>query len=235
MSNAVTGSAALIDLKNDLTQLSKSLLVIYDLMNEDMHKVGEAWQDSKYQEFMQGYQPQIKKCEEIANRYTDWCARVLEPTIQNVLAVERTDVSGGAVSGGSVGGAVIGGTAVAAGAGSVAASTGMADTSGFNMGNDQTPSSKVASDIDTFLNKPSTSAKQPFSAADQACVDRFGPGYHGVPSSESDAHVHFGGTTGGNKVTSGLEVDLGILKGKLGSEANGGSETLEGWAQCVKD
>lgn len=97
MSNAVTGSAALIDLKNDLTQLSKTLLVIYDLMNADMRQVGEAWQDGKYQEFVQGYQPQIKKCEEIANRYADWCARVLDPTIQNVVAVEQTDVSGGGI------------------------------------------------------------------------------------------------------------------------------------------
>lgn len=97
MSNAVTGSAALIDLKNDLTQLSKTLLVIYDLMNADMRQVGEAWQDAKYQEFVQGYQPQIKKCEEIANRYADWCARVLDPTIQNVVAVEQTDVSGGGI------------------------------------------------------------------------------------------------------------------------------------------
>ena len=94
MSNAVTGSVALMDLKNDLTQLSKALHVIYDLMNADMRQVGEVWQDGKYQEFVQGYQPQIQKCEEIANRYADWCTRVLEPTIQNVIAVEQTNVSG---------------------------------------------------------------------------------------------------------------------------------------------
>ena len=85
------------------------------------------------------------------------------------------------------------------------------------------------------MDKPATNTKKPFSVADQACVDKFGAGYHGIPSTEKEAHVHFGGTTGANQVTSGLEVDLGILKGKLGSEANSGSETVEGWAQCVKD
>ena len=105
MSKDQTSSAALIELKNDLTQLSKALHVIYDLMNADMRQLGDTWQDGKYQEFVQGYQPQIQKCEEIANRYADWCARVLEPTIQNVVVVEKTDVSGASIgAGGSVGG-----------------------------------------------------------------------------------------------------------------------------------
>ena len=105
MSKDQTSSAALIELKNDLTQLSKALHVIYDLMNADMRQLGDTWQDGKYQEFVQGYQPQIQKCEEIARRYADWCARVLEPTIQNVVVVEKTDVSGASIgAGGSVGG-----------------------------------------------------------------------------------------------------------------------------------
>lgn len=120
MSNAVTGSVALTELKSDLTQLSKTLHVIYDLMNTDMRQVGEAWQDGKYQEFVQGYQPQIKKCEEIANRYTDWCTRVLEPTIQNVIAVEQTDVSGGSIN---TGGAFGGGTPVDSSSSGVSSST----------------------------------------------------------------------------------------------------------------
>ena len=48
---ARVGSAALIDLQNDLTLLSKSLLKIYELMDADMRKVNVAWQDGKYQEF----------------------------------------------------------------------------------------------------------------------------------------------------------------------------------------
>ena len=107
--NAVTSSAALIELKSDLTRLSKTLHVIYDLMNSDMSQVGQAWQDGKYQEFVEGYKPQINKCEEISERYTEWCVRVLDPTIENVLAVEKTDVSGGTGGGSVGGGGIVGG------------------------------------------------------------------------------------------------------------------------------
>lgn len=91
---ARVGSAALSELKTDLTQLSQTLHQIYELMNADMRQVNAAWQDSKYEEFVQGYKPQIDKCENIANRYAEWCAKVLDPTIENVVAVETLDVSG---------------------------------------------------------------------------------------------------------------------------------------------
>ena len=98
---ARVGSVALTELKSDLTQLSQTLHQIYELMNADMRQVNAAWQDNKYQEFVQGYQPQIRKCEDIANRYAEWCARVLDPTIENVIAVETTDVSGADFNGSS--------------------------------------------------------------------------------------------------------------------------------------
>ena len=205
MSNAVTSSAALIDLENDLTQLSKALHVIYDLMNADMRQVGEAWQDSKYQEFVQGYQPKIQKCEEIANRYTEWCAKVLEPTIQNVVAVETTAVSGGAASGRSVGGAVIGGAAVA---GTVVGGVGIAE--GFNLGtnNASKPSTKavpisngcgsenswgsrngakyVGRPIDALLTGTSIEAQN--ASCDQHDKDY----YNGVPKEKADADFRYG-------------------------------------------
>lgn len=91
---AKVGSVALTELKSNLTQLSQTLHQIYELMNADMRQVNAAWQDAKYQEFVQGFQPRIRKCEDIANRYAEWCARVLDPTIENVVAVETLDVSG---------------------------------------------------------------------------------------------------------------------------------------------
>ena len=93
-SGAVTGSAALTELKKDLTQLSATLHEIFELMNMDMRNIGNDWQDGKYQEFVEGYRPQINKCEEISERYKEWCMRVLDPTIENVIAVEKTDVVG---------------------------------------------------------------------------------------------------------------------------------------------
>jgi hypothetical protein len=123
MSNAVTGSVALTELKNDLTRLSDTLHTIYDLMNADMTQVGQAWQDGQYQQFVDGYKPQINKCEEISERYKEWCLRVLDPTIENVIAVEKTDVGGGS---GYVGGAN-------AAAGESAGAVGSTIGSGFNV------------------------------------------------------------------------------------------------------
>lgn len=194
---AKVGSTALIELKNDLTQLSKTLLVIYDLMNADMRQIGEAWQDRQYQQFVQGYQPQIQKCEEIANRYAEWCAKVLEPAIQNVVAVEMTDVSNGAVDG-SVGGMVIGGAVVA---GTVVGGAGIAK--GFNMeaNNVSRPSTKAVpisngcGSESSGLSSDLASAAKPFDAfitgtsleEQTASCDQHDKDYYfGVPKEQAD-------------------------------------------------
>jgi hypothetical protein len=143
MSNAVTSSVALTELKNNLTNLSKSLHNIYDLMNTDMRQIGEAWQDGKYQEFVEGYKPQIDKCEEISVRYNDWCQRVLNPTIENVIAVERTDVGSG--SGAAVrAGASSAGTMNGAGATGAAMGATSGKVGGFNMGGNQSSNQDTA-------------------------------------------------------------------------------------------
>ena len=126
--NAVTSSAALIELKSDLTRLSNTLHVIFDLMNTDMSQVGQTWQDGKYEEFVQGYRPQINKCEEISVRYSEWCARVLDPTIENIIAVETTDVGGGGGSFGS------GNATDTSGGSSIAPESTGRKISGFNLG-----------------------------------------------------------------------------------------------------
>lgn len=138
MSNAVTSSVALTELKTDLTKLSATLHEIFDLMNADMSQVGQAWQDGKYEEFVQGYRPQINKCEEISARYSEWCSRVLEPTIQNVIAVEKTDVGSGS-GGGSVGGVGVASAGAMAGVGATAGKIG-----GFNMGGSQSSNLNTA-------------------------------------------------------------------------------------------
>ena len=88
------GSEGLKALKDDLTNLSKSLHQVYELMNADLSKLGEAWRDSKYEEFLNGFRPQMNKCEEIAQRYEDWCKKVLDPAIEKCIKIEDTDVSG---------------------------------------------------------------------------------------------------------------------------------------------
>jgi hypothetical protein len=91
--NARTSSEALINLQTSLSRLSEELHGIYELMNANMRNVGNYWQDAKYQEFVEGYSPRIQKCEEIATRYDEWCKKVLQPTIERIIEVERVNVS----------------------------------------------------------------------------------------------------------------------------------------------
>jgi len=99
VNGAEVSSEALAELKTGLSQLSESLLELYDLMTADMTQVGEYWRDPKYEEFQSGYSKQIKECERISQRYTEWCGKVLDPAIERVIAIERTDVGG---DGGSI-------------------------------------------------------------------------------------------------------------------------------------
>lgn len=98
MTNVATNSAALTELKSDLTHLSKDLHEIYELMTTEMRQLSDFWQDDKYQEFVQGFQVQISKCEAIAARYQEWCTKVLAPTIENINAIEISDVGGSSSS-----------------------------------------------------------------------------------------------------------------------------------------
>lgn len=100
----ITSSVTLIKLKEDLLNLSKSLHEIYNLMDADMNNLSELWRDGKYEEFISGYKPQINKCEEIAEKYEDWCKRVLDPAIEKAIIIEGANVGpdGGSASGGGV-------------------------------------------------------------------------------------------------------------------------------------
>lgn len=113
----VTSSATLIKLKENLLNLSKSLHEIYNLMNADMSNLGKLWRDGKYEEFISGYKPQINKCEEIAEKYEDWCKRVLDPAIEKAIIIEGADVGldGGSIYSGGVSGGNVESEAVSAG------------------------------------------------------------------------------------------------------------------------
>lgn len=256
-SNAVTSSAALSELQSDLTQLSTTLHEVFELMNTDMSQVGQAWQDGKYQEFVDGYKPQIQKCEIISEQYKLWCTKVLAPTIENVIAVERTDVGSG---GGSVGGASAASTGTMAGVGATGAATvGSTIGSGFNVVGSQTPiqepssnrrivsrptadskGSSTVSKIDSYLNNSNT--KKPLSKMDKACIQDTGGVYnHGELGTPSDHHIErtiSASDTTNDKLNGGLEVDAKIVKGKFGADT-GVSSTLSQsdkiFIKCSKD
>lgn len=133
------GSQGLTELKNDLTNLSKALHELFELMNADMRQVGEAWRDSKYEEFVSGYKPKIAKCEEISERYAEWCKKVLEPAIADCINYEKSNLGGD--NSGSTGSGINGGGADNTG-GSLASSSNNDKFAGFNMGNNNPKSSE---------------------------------------------------------------------------------------------
>ena len=246
---ARVGSAALIDLQNDLTLLSKSLLKIYELMDADMRKVNVAWQDGKYQEFVQGYKPQIEKCEKIANRYIAWCSKVLEPTIQNAVAAENVNVSGDEAVG-----AVVGATAAVGGAGIASAAGAVGKNRAFNLsGHKESPEEGAI--INSLSNKDAdiiTPQKKvvprPGINDDSLTVsvsniaDPCGPGEHAKltsftvkkGSSHSDPTWDVGGDISAEAGVTGVKgkVSLGA---KRHSSNNSNNMEFTGDYQCVPD
>lgn len=133
-SGVYVGSAVLEDLQSKIMKLSGSLKDVYETMVEQMKRLNEFWQDSKYEEFKQGFSGQIAQCMDISGYYASWSKDTLGKVIASVQEVERTDVSGGTI--GSVGAASAGAMAGASAAGAAAGKT---IGSGFNVDGNKTP------------------------------------------------------------------------------------------------
>lgn len=93
MSEVKVGSAVLEELQTDLLNLSSTLNDIYEMMNADVSAVGEQWKDNKFDEFVEGYRPQIDKCGEISERYSQWAKAYLNPVIEHVKKLEGISVT----------------------------------------------------------------------------------------------------------------------------------------------
>lgn len=93
MSKVAVSSEALIELKNSLLNLSRELNEVADLMDADMNKLSGDWRDNKYEEFSEGFRPNIDKCREVAARYEAWCSKVLDPLIEHVVKMEKAPTS----------------------------------------------------------------------------------------------------------------------------------------------
>lgn len=156
--NAEVSSVALTGLQTDLTSLSNTLHEIYDLMNADMNQVKEFWQDPKYEEFRNGYSKQIKHCEDVSVRYSEWCNKILTPAIDKVVEIERADVGG---DGGGISsmGAGAGAGATAGAAAAAGASAKNSKTSRFNTGKKTSVAQKSSTDKKNPAVTTSPSAK----------------------------------------------------------------------------
>lgn len=184
-SSARTSSEALKSLREQLHALSKQLHEISDVMNADMTRVGNEWQDGKYQEFMDGYKPQIQKCNNIADRYEQWCKEVLDQAIIDAEATEHTNVVADGI-GSSIGRgsatAAVGGTAAAASVGAIGSSK------VFNMGGEKntTPDSTLGTKIAQAVSEGRATGAA--SAVNKKGSKKASQEFKGILSSQIESH-----------------------------------------------
>lgn len=249
VSGVYVGSDVLTNLQTEIRQLSSSLEELYNTMVQQMNRVNEFWQDAKYEEFKQGYGPQIAKCQEIAANYRNWCTSVLQQTIDQVVKTERTDVSGSGVGSG-IGTAPAAASAAAASAAAVSTPSSVAaqldalikKNSASNATRKGTPfaggPSGMAPKSDS---EPSAQVKKVFDQADEICKrDNGSNNFRAKLAGADDADfpltfrtVEQGGNFSvGGKLNAGVEWPWKkIAKASAGGEVNGsynsGSDSSE--------
>lgn len=110
-SGAQVSSESLINLQGELNTLSGNLNELYELLGQDLSRLGEYWRDSKYEEFMQEFHSSREKINELSEKYYEWANSYLPPRIEIIQKAEKANMSvdsstssGGSVSGGGASG-----------------------------------------------------------------------------------------------------------------------------------
>ena len=65
-------SKALIALQDALKKLSEELKDTYELLKENEKKVGETWQDDKFEEFEEEFSRSRELIDELSEKYNGW-------------------------------------------------------------------------------------------------------------------------------------------------------------------
>lgn len=86
-------SKALIALQDALKKLSEELKDTYELLKENEKKVGETWQDDKFEEFEEEFSRSRELIDELSEKYNGWANKYLPPYIKEAIEYEETLVS----------------------------------------------------------------------------------------------------------------------------------------------
>lgn len=86
-------SKALIALQDALKKLSKELKDTYELLKENEKKVGETWQDDKFEEFEEEFSRSRELIDELSEKYNGWANNYLPPYIEAAIEYEESLVS----------------------------------------------------------------------------------------------------------------------------------------------
>lgn len=86
-------SKVLIALQDDLKKLSEELKETYDLLMENERKVGETWQDSKFDEFEEEFSRSRELIDELSEKYMGWANNYLPPYIEKAIEWEEAQTT----------------------------------------------------------------------------------------------------------------------------------------------
>ena len=92
-SGAQVSSESLINLQGELNTLSGNLNELYELLGQDLSRLGEYWRDSKYDEFMQEFHSSREKINELSEKYHEWANSYLPPRIEIIQKAEKANMS----------------------------------------------------------------------------------------------------------------------------------------------
>ena len=90
--NIYVSSDCLMELQNNLKQLSANLKDLYDLLSSNISALAEVWQDEKYTEFDEEFSTRKEKIIEISDNYNKWASSTLPPIIDTVIAAEKVKI-----------------------------------------------------------------------------------------------------------------------------------------------
>ena len=80
----------LIDFQSKLRQLSEELQNIYDFLKHDLTELSCEWEDQKFYEFDEAFEPKKEEIRKISECYRDWANGKLQETIDRLIDKGRT-------------------------------------------------------------------------------------------------------------------------------------------------
>ncbi|MDR2824651.1 MAG: hypothetical protein LBB41_05570 [Prevotellaceae bacterium] len=86
-------SQQLINLQEQLIQLSKNLLETYDTLCYGLKNLNEDWKDDKFDEFNTEFNSSKEQIREIGEKYQDWATTYLPPRIELTKKAENIGMS----------------------------------------------------------------------------------------------------------------------------------------------
>lgn len=92
-SGAQVSSEALINLQGELNTLSGNLNDLYEILGQNISRLGEYWRDAKFEEFTQEFHSSKEKINELSEKYHEWANSYLPPRIEVIEKAEKANMS----------------------------------------------------------------------------------------------------------------------------------------------